>query len=225
MTTIRPEPLLLRGIMILAIVAISSTAAQINAQVIEPVLPGTENSVSNQGLQPVPDNQLRNSGLVPKEQEKPLEPDEVRFVFGVEHGELNHNYRLCAGITGEFIQNFGCDSYTWDIETDTSGSIGHYWLFSIENAKNSMLYGCVIGDTEKKVSCQVTALPQPPTEQRVTIDWSKPSPMDMPPTFRPYISDAGDLRAEMQGMAQSQRQNDDKGNNNDDEDEDEDEDN
>jgi hypothetical protein len=37
-----------------------------------PVLPGTENSVSNQGLQPVPDNQLSNSGVVPKEQEKLL---------------------------------------------------------------------------------------------------------------------------------------------------------
>ena len=50
MATVGVKSLLLMGITILVTAVISTTAAQADAQVMEPVDPGTVNSVSNQGL-------------------------------------------------------------------------------------------------------------------------------------------------------------------------------
>ena len=207
------------------VTALSMIKTQAHAQVMESAEPGTENSVSNQGLQPksTPDTSLSNSGI-PKEEpdnnDIVLEDDQVAFRFRMENGVVGNTYRLCASVTGEIIENMGCDQKQYTAEDDTGdGSIGHIWVFSLSGKiKNSMLYGCAIGDNEKKVSCNITSLPTPPAEQVLNLDWSESSPMDMPATFRPYVSSEDDIR---QQAASQQQQQKEEGNNNEDEDEEE----
>lgn len=193
-------------------------------QVMEPVLPGTENSVSNQGLQPVPDNQLSNSGIIPKDNELgdsglpkktiTLEDNEIAFHFTMINGEMNSIYKLCGGIMGNEILNFGCDQKQWTAEVDTGRNrLGHIWVFSLQgDIGRNQLYGCIIGETEKKISCDTTNVPTPPTEQELIIDWSQPSATGLPSTFSQTPGeesiDRSDIQRQGQGQGQSQSDND-----------------
>lgn len=204
----RVESVLLAGATILATVLITPMTSNIQAQVMEPVEPGTENSVSNQGFQT-----------------QTLNPDELKFVLTVENGTIGGIYRICAGTTGEVIKNFGCkdlNAYTPEIDAG-SGNLSHWWLISFEdegNLRNTMLYGCIIGDTEKKVSCDMTSLPYLPAEEEMIIDWSRPSKTDMPPTFSPYFGDESNIGPQQFQQPQSERQNEgDRDNNNEEEEE------
>jgi hypothetical protein len=116
-------------------------------------------------------------------------PKTVQFTLQVTNAVLDNEYRLCGGTVGGTPMNFGCSGRGTELTNN--------WNFTLPNSLNSQLYGCVIGDTEKKVSCSVTTLSQTDVTQNLVIDWSKKSAMGMPDTFRIYESDLDDILAEM----------------------------
>jgi hypothetical protein len=176
---------------------------------------------SEMGMPPMPDNQLSNDGIPKKT--LTLDNDDIAFHLIMTNGKMNSIYKLCAGVMGPNPTNFGCDQKQWTPEVDTGrDQLGHIWEVSISgDVGQDSFYGCVIGETEKKVSCNMTSVPTPPTEQQLIVDWSQSSAINLPATFRPYPSDEDTLKAEMQRQQQGQPGSD--NNNNLEEEEEEDE--
>lgn len=137
------------------------------------------------------------------------------FKVFVQNAIPTNDYRICAGSTGTVPSNFGCErSFKGSELLDT----GYDWILTA-SPKNTILYGCVIGDTEKKISCNVSAMPQEGQTTELSIDWSQPSPMDLPSTFRQYDTTYPQLLTEMNQQRNNQENNNEVvGNNNNEED-------
>jgi hypothetical protein len=187
-----------------------------DGQVMEPATPGTN-------------NQLSNSGVIPKDNTNPpddpdgkrdiiLDDNEIAFRLTMINGKMNSIYKLCGGIMGSEILNFGCDQKQWTAEVDTGRNrLGQIWVFSLHGDTGAnQLYGCIIGESEKKVSCNTTSVPTPPTEQELIIDWSQRSATGIPSTFSQTPGSQSIDREDIRRQSQQQSE----GNNNDDEEED-----
>jgi hypothetical protein len=117
-------------------------------------------------------------------------PKTIQFTLKVTNAVPDNMYRLCGGTVGGVPMNFGCGG--------TGTELTNNWNFTLPNSLNSQLYGCVVGDDEKKVSCSTAPLSQTDTTQNMVIDWSKKSATGIPDTFRIYESDLDDIIAEME---------------------------
>ena len=126
-------------------------------------------------------------------------PKTVQFTLQVTNAVPDNIYRLCGGTVGGVPMNFGCGGRGTELTKN--------WNFTLPNSLNSELYGCVIGDTEKKVSCSLATLSQTDVTQNMVIDWSKPSATGMPEHFRPYESDLDDIIAEVEAAKNSNDNN------------------
>lgn len=167
-------------------------------------------------------NQLSNQGL---SQQEIIERD--KFTLSVIDAVPTNNYRLCGGTVGETPVNFGCEVTLKGSQLNGVGDIqsAYEWpIVDLKKFKNTMIYGCVIGVEEKKVSCNVTGIPQTAGTE-IVIDWSESSRMSVPATFSPVDEQPNEIVQRMaseQGQGQSPTQT--VSNNNDNEEEEEDED-
>lgn len=113
-----------------------------------------------------------------------LRPNQALFSIFVNNAEPNNDYRLCGGTVGNVKENFGCGEILKG--SQLIQGYGSTWKFSRSgDTSNSDLYGCVIDNTKKQVSCDVAIMAETGNQRSLYIDWSLPSNMGIPSHFSP----------------------------------------
>jgi hypothetical protein len=190
--------------LLVSTLSMSYAQSELGMPPMESAEPATENSLSNQGLKPAPDTSLSNSGIPQQEQE------EDELTVAVIDAVPNNNYRICGGTIGETPVNFGCEITLKGsvLNGDGSGRQAYTWpLEELKQLKNTMLYACVMGEEEKKVSCNVTGIPQT-VGAEITIDWSESSRMQVPATFSTMEEQPDQIMKRMASQDQTQADRD-----------------
>lgn len=157
----------------------------------------------------LPDNQLSNSGQDPIPE--PADDGKREFTLAVTNAVPQDTYKLCGGTIGIITMNWGCEATLKgsQLNPDQNNERSAYkWpIEAINDFQGTMIYACVIGETEKKVSCNVTGIPQVEDTQ-LTIDWSKPSRMPVPATFSQIDESMNQIEQRMGQQRQQQSNND-----------------